>query len=155
MNDDRRYPARPILGVGAVIVIDGLVVLVKRRNPPLEGRWSLPGGVLEVGEPVRAAVAREALEETGLSVTVGDLLEIVEHVDRDADGRVCHHFVILDYRCAATGGAIRAAGDADAAVLVKPDAATMEAYALSDAARRVIRRALDADSEQIQELSNT
>jgi ADP-ribose pyrophosphatase YjhB (NUDIX family) len=143
MADDRQYPARPVLGVGAVIVIDGGVVLVKRHNPPLEGRWSLPGGVLEVGESVSAAVAREVLEETGLTVAVGELVEIVEHVDRDPDGRVRHHFVILDYLCAVTGGAIQAAGDADAAVLAKADAATMDGYALTDAARRVIRRALE------------
>ena len=144
MTDDRAYPARPILGVGAVIVIHGRVILIRRRNPPLAGRWSLPGGVIETGESVREAVIREALEETGLDVTVDDLVEVYEHVDHDEDGRVRHHYVILDYLCRAGGGAPVAGGDAEAVALVDPEA--MADYDVTDATARVIARALRMDA---------
>jgi ADP-ribose pyrophosphatase YjhB (NUDIX family) len=141
-SDGRAYPGRPLLGVGGVVLVDNQVVLIRRRNPPLAGRWSLPGGVVEAGESVQAAVAREVLEETGLTVRVRDLVEVVEHIDHDQDGRVRHHYVILDYLCDVTGGTLRAGGDVDAAALIKPDPDTMDAYALTDAARRVISRGL-------------
>ena len=142
--DERTYPARPILGVGAVIVVDGRVVLIQRRNPPLAGRWTLPGGVVEAGESVRDAVVREAMEETGMDVVVHDLVEVYEHVERDDDGRVRHHFVILDYRCCADGGAPVAGGDAAAVALVDP--ADLRTYHVTDATARVIASALRLDA---------
>jgi len=142
--DDRAYPARPILGVGAVIVVDGCVVLIRRRNPPLAGRWALPGGVIETGESVRDAVVREAMEETGLDVTVEDLVEVYEHVDRDEGDRVRHHYVILDYLCRAAGGSLVAGGDAAEVALVDPGA--MREYDVTDATARVVRRARRLDA---------
>jgi ADP-ribose pyrophosphatase YjhB (NUDIX family) len=139
-SDGRAYPGRPVLSVGGVVFVDDRVVVVRRRHPPLAGRWSLPGGVVETGESVEAAVAREVLEETGLPVRVRDLIEVVEHIDHDDEGRVRHHYVILDYLCEVTGGTPCAGGDADAVALIELDPDTMDAYALTDAAIRVIRR---------------
>jgi ADP-ribose pyrophosphatase YjhB (NUDIX family) len=136
----REYPARPIVGVGGVVLIEGRVVLVRRRHAPLAGRWSLPGGGLELGETLRDAVRRELLEETGLVVEVGAVIDVFEHIDRDADGRVRHHFVIADYFCHHRGGTLAAGGDAGAVALADPGG--LEPYALTADATSVVRRAL-------------
>ncbi len=75
------------------------VVLVKRRFEPLAGEWSLPGGKLEVGETLEAAIAREIVEETGLVVDVGPMVEVLDRIFRDGDGRVRYHYVLVDYVC--------------------------------------------------------
>jgi 8-oxo-dGTP diphosphatase len=95
----REFPEQPLVGVGAVIVHAGRVLLVKRGNPPLMGEWSIPGGVLEVGESVREAAIREAREETGLVVEPGDLLGAYDRVVRHEDGRVQYHYVLIDFLC--------------------------------------------------------
>jgi 8-oxo-dGTP diphosphatase len=137
---DRTYPSRPIVGVGAVIFDrDGRVILVKRAHEPLKGRWSLPGGAVELGEPVRAAILREVREETGLEVSVGDVIDVVDHVAADEAGAVRHHFVIIDYVCRVESGEVAAGGDADAAVAVTLD--RLDEYALTDRARGIILRA--------------
>lgn len=142
MSDARTYPPRPIAGVGAIVVgADGRVVLVKRRNPPLAGRWSLPGGVIDVGEGLEQAVVREVREETGLDVAVGPLVDVVERVLRDAAGRVEYHYILLDYLCRPTGGAPRAA--TDAADVTWAAAADLDAHGIVAQTRRVIERALE------------
>ena len=113
----REFPAHPFVGVGAIIVErDGAgkdrVVLVKRGHPPIQGQWSIPGGVLEVGELVRDAAAREAREETGLIVEPGELLGVYDRVLRHADGRVQYHYVLVDFLCRPVGGELCAASDA-------------------------------------------
>ncbi|HEY1264189.1 MAG TPA: NUDIX hydrolase [Terriglobales bacterium] len=113
MPEKREYPERPLIGVGAIIVRQGHVVLVKRGHPPLEGQWSIPGGVLEVGETLREGVIREALEETGLSVEPLELLGVYDRVLRDPRGEVLYHYVLVDFLCRAMSGELRAAGDAD------------------------------------------
>ena len=113
MADDRIHPARPIVGVGAVILDAGRVVLVKRAHEPLKGEWSLPGGAVELGETLEEAVAREVLEETGLAVEIGPVVEVFDRVQRDADARVEHHFVIVDYLCRVVGGDLAHGSDAD------------------------------------------
>ena len=103
----REFPEIPLVGVGAIIVEDSRVVLVKRAHPPLQAQWSIPGGVLEVGEMVR-----EAREETGLIVEPGDLLGVYDRVLRDAMQRVQYHYVLIDFLCRRVGGELHAAGDA-------------------------------------------
>lgn len=111
----REYPERPFVGVGAIIVEDGRVALIRRGRPPLEGEWSIPGGALDLGETVRAGVAREAFEETGLTVEPQDLLGVFDRLMRDAEDRVLYHYVLVDFLCRRTGGELRPAGDATAA----------------------------------------
>jgi ADP-ribose pyrophosphatase YjhB (NUDIX family) len=101
----RKYPERPVVGVGAVVFDQGRVLMVKRGHPPLKGDWSLPGGAVELGETLQAAVAREVLEETGLVVDVGPVVEVIDRVHRDTDGRVEYHYIVVDYLCQANGPA--------------------------------------------------
>jgi ADP-ribose pyrophosphatase YjhB (NUDIX family) len=108
----REYPESPLVGVGAVIVAEGRALLIRRGQAPLLGEWSLPGGVLECGEALRDAVVREALEETGLVVEVGDMLGVYERVIRADDGRVRYHYVLIDFLCRAVGGDLKAGSDA-------------------------------------------
>lgn len=110
----REFPASPLVGVGAVIVEDGRVLLVRRGTEPLRGRWSIPGGLIEVGEMLREAVVREAREETGLEVEPVELIELLDRIHRE-DDRVRYHYVIADYLCRVTGGTMKAASDADEA----------------------------------------
>jgi len=144
-EDSRQYPERPIVGVGAVIVEAGKVVLVKRRYEPLAGRWSLPGGTLEVGETLETGVAREMREETGLDVEVGPVIEVFDRIILDADRRVRYHFVLVDYVCWPVGGELQAGSDVDRAILVDP--ASLDAYDVTAKAQAVIARALELDRE--------
>jgi len=113
----REYPAHPLVGVGVVIVDDEeRVVLVKRRQPPLAGQWSLPGGLVEVGETMAESAAREAQEETGLRVEVGPVIEVFDRIIRDAAGRVQYHYVLVDFLCRPVNGTLGAATDAAEAV---------------------------------------
>ena len=109
----REYPDSPLVGVGAIIIDDGRVLLVKRGHPPLAGEWSIPGGVLEVGETLREAAIREAREETCLTVEPADLLGVYDRVMRDDDGRTLYHYVLIDFLCRRVDGDARAADDAD------------------------------------------
>ena len=141
MTDSRHYPSRPIVGVGAVVFMDdGRVVLVKRGQEPLSGTWSLPGGAIEVGETSPAAAAREILEEAGLVVDVGPIVEVVDRILMDDAGRVRYHFVVIDYLCQPRGGTLVAGSDVAEVALADP--AALEAYELTEAARSVIARAL-------------
>jgi len=108
----REFPELPLVGVGAIIIKDDRVVLVKRAHPPIQGQWSIPGGVLEVGELVREAAIREAREETGLIVEPGELLGVFDRVLRDAEKRVQYHYVLIDFLCRRVGGEFLAASDA-------------------------------------------
>jgi 8-oxo-dGTP diphosphatase len=108
----REYPESPLVGVGAVIVKDNRVLLIRRATPPLLGEWSLPGGVLECGETLREAVAREALEETSLVVETGEMLGVYERIIRADDGRVRYHFVLADFLCRPVSGELKPASDA-------------------------------------------
>lgn len=108
----REYPDSPLVGVGAVIVRDNRVLLIRRGQPPLLGEWSLPGGVLECGETLREATIREAREETGLIVETGELLGVYERVVHSEDGRVRYHYVLIDFLCRAVAGKPEAGSDA-------------------------------------------
>jgi 8-oxo-dGTP diphosphatase len=141
----RLYPERPIVGVGAVIVSEGKVVLIRRRYEPLAGQWSLPGGTLELGETLETGVAREMREETGLEVEVGPVIEVFDRIMLDEEQRVQYHFVLVDYLCWPTGGVLQHGSDVDAAILVAPE--DLGPYALTAKATAVIRRALELERD--------
>ena len=109
----REFPETPLVGVGAVVVDEGRVLLVRRGTEPMKGQWSLPGGVLEFGESLLSGVVREVLEETGLTVEPLELLELLDRIHRVGE-RVRYHYVIADYLCRVAGGELKAASDADA-----------------------------------------
>jgi ADP-ribose pyrophosphatase YjhB (NUDIX family) len=109
----REFPSTPLLAVGAVIVEAERVLLVRRGAEPLKGHWSLPGGLLEVGESLTEGVKREVREETGLLVEPVELIELIDRIHRE-DNRVRYHYVIADYLCRMAGGVLQAASDADA-----------------------------------------
>ena len=108
----REFPLAPLVGVGAVVVEEGRVLLVRRGREPLKGQWSLPGGMLELGESLTAGVAREVLEETGLTVEPVELIELLDRIHHQQE-RVRFHYVIADYLCRVTGGTLQAGSDAD------------------------------------------
>jgi ADP-ribose pyrophosphatase YjhB (NUDIX family) len=136
----REYPDRPVVGVGAVIVDAGRVLLVKRGSPPLLGEWSLPGGVVEVGETLRAAAEREAHEETGLVVEAGEVLEVLDRIIPGEHGRALYHYVLVDFLCRVTGGELRKGSDAADVAWANP--AELVNYKLEKPALQVIGKAL-------------
>jgi 8-oxo-dGTP diphosphatase len=103
----RRYPSRPIVGAGAVVHSRGRVLLVKRKNPPNQGKWALPGGLVELGETSQEAAVREILEETGLRVRVEGLLDVQSDLHRDARSRLEYHYVLVDYLAEPIGGRLK------------------------------------------------
>ncbi|HEX4758373.1 MAG TPA: NUDIX hydrolase [Terracidiphilus sp.] len=109
----REYPLAPLMGVGAVVVDESRILLVRRGRQPLKGQWSLPGGLLELGESLTAGVAREVLEETGLIVEPVELIELLDRIHQENE-KIRYHYVIADYLCRVKGGTLQAASDADA-----------------------------------------
>jgi 8-oxo-dGTP diphosphatase len=136
----RKYPDRPVIGVGAVVLVQGKIVLVKRAHEPLKGEWNLPGGGVEVGETLRDACAREVREETGLVVDVGPVIDVFDRIMLDADGGVQYHFVLVDYLCRPAGGELRCGTDASDIALAHPGA--LAEYHLTDKAIEVIRKGM-------------
>lgn len=111
----REYPDRPIVGVGAIIIHDMRVLLVRRASEPLRGEWSIPGGMLELGETLRAGTEREALEETGLQVRAGDVVDVFDSIVPGPQIAPQYHYVLVDFVCEVTGGELRAGSDASEA----------------------------------------
>jgi ADP-ribose pyrophosphatase YjhB (NUDIX family) len=141
LNMNREYPDVPLIGVGAVIVDAGRVALVRRGQPPLLGEWSIPGGVLEVGETLREGAMREAREETGLIVDAGELLGIFERLVPGEDGRLRYHYVLMDFFCVWTGGDLLAASDAADVRWFRPE--ELEALKLAPDTLAVIQKAFE------------
>ena len=139
MSPKREYPGAPVVGVGGVVIRDGRALLIKRGSAPLKDQWSIPGGTLELGESIQEGVRRELLEETGIEVQVGELIEVFDRIFRDADGKIQYHFVIVDYLCEAISGEARAASDVTDVAWVNE--ADLWNYKLTEAATRVIRKA--------------
>ncbi len=137
----REYPAQPVVGVGAVVVRDGRALIVKRAHEPRKGEWSLPGGMLDLGESLVDAARREVKEETGLDVHPGPIIETFDRVHRDPDGRIRYHFVIVDFVCESPQGDPVAGSDAEAVAWVTAD--ELEAYGVNAHAAAVIRKGLE------------
>jgi len=140
----REYPEHPLVGVGAVIVDGGRVLLARRGRAPLLGRWSIPGGLVELGETLRAATEREALEETGLVVEAGKVLEVLDRIVPGENGRPQYHYVLIDFLCRVTGGEPRAGGDATE--IAWATEADLPRYNLERVAIEVIQKAFSGDS---------
>ena len=146
MNDRREFPDHPLVGVGGVVISNGRVLLIRRGAPPLEGQWSIPGGLLETGETLTAGVRRELLEETALEVRVLDLIHVFERISLEASGKARHHYVVLDYLCERRAGEARAGSDVtDVAWATREE---LEKYSLSEAATRVLLRAFEMARER-------
>ena len=151
MAGQREYPDQPVVGVGGVVIREGRALLIRRGSEPLKGKWSIPGGTLEVGETLVEGVVRELREETGLEVRVLELIEVFERIffdDRDGSGpesgpgparKPRYHFVILDYLCEAVGGTPRAGGDVTEIAFAREE--ELGQYSLTTAATRVVRKA--------------
>jgi ADP-ribose pyrophosphatase YjhB (NUDIX family) len=136
----RDYPEHPIIGVGAVIVGGDKALLVRRATEPLKDEWSVPGGVLELGEKLRVGAAREALEETGLTVEVGEVLDVFDSIFPDADGRTQYHFVLIDFLCRPIAGEAKAGSDVNEVRWVKED--ELAALNLRESIAEVVRKGL-------------
>lgn len=136
----RKFPIRPIVGVGAVILGGQSVLLIQRGTPPLEGEWSLPGGVVEIGETLEEAVRREIKEETHLEIRVGPLVELFERIQREGS-RVAYHYVIADYLAWKIRGRLKASSDVRAARFVPRT--ELARYHLTETAQRVIARGFE------------
>ncbi len=119
MNDgqtSREYPDRPLVGIGGIVFKGDAVLLVKRAKPPRQGAWSLPGGMQELGETVLETLRREISEETGLEITVGGLVDVIDFIEPDGDERTRFHYTLIDYWAEWAGGELEAGGDATEAV---------------------------------------
>jgi 8-oxo-dGTP diphosphatase len=139
----REYPAVPLMGVGAIITDGRRVMLVKRGKEPSFGEWSIPGGLVHVGETLHAAVAREAMEETGLTVVPVGLVELLDRIFHDDRGNVQYHYVLADYRCKVVDGEPMAGSDALDAQWFERDRLTQ--LGLAPVTLRVILKALDGN----------
>lgn len=107
----REYPEYPIASVGVVIVKDGKVLLAQRGKDPARGRWTIPGGAIEVGETLHEAAKREIMEECNIEVAIGRLYKSYDSIVRDGAGRIRFHYVILDVMGTHVAGEVRAGGD--------------------------------------------
>jgi mutator protein MutT len=141
-RSERLYPRRPMVGVGAVVWRDGCVLLERRGQPPAQDSWSLPGGLVDVGEMLEEAVVREVREECNIEVDVGPLVGVFQPIVRDAEGRIQYHYVVLDYLVIYRGGEL-AIGD-DAAELRWVPFDDLGAYPLPPVTREMIERAKQA-----------
>ncbi len=108
----RIYPEQPLVGVGAIIIARGKILLEKRKNEPGRGQWSIPGGLVELGESVEQTAIREVKEETGLEVEKPEHIDVVDNIDLDEEGKVRYHFIIIDYLVKFKGGNVEASSDA-------------------------------------------
>jgi len=136
----REYPSRPIVSVGAVVLRNNQVLLIKRGVDPSKGKWSIPGGVVELGEKLRECVSREVKEECNIEVEVGGVIDIIDHIIRDERGKVRFHYVLIDFLARYLSGELKHSSDALDSKWV--DFEEIPNYDLTETALRVIRKAL-------------
>ena len=150
MTSPREYPERPVVGIGGVIIEQGRTLLIRRGSEPLRGEWSIPGGTLELGESLQEGVARELLEETGISVRVLDLIEVFDRIYAE-DGTIAiqlqkkprFHYVIVDYLCERIRGEPRAGSDVTAVAFAREE--ELANYHLTETATRILQKAFAMD----------
>jgi 8-oxo-dGTP diphosphatase len=130
----RLYPTQPVVGVGAIILREGKLLLEQRGNEPARGQWTIPGGVVEIGESLEAAVLRETEEETGLRGEIVGLIDVVDQVHRDKEDKIEYHYVIIDYTVDVKGGEPKPGSDA--AALKWIPLGEVEGYDLTPSFRR-------------------
>jgi len=136
---NRRYPQRPMVGVGAIIFRGDRVLLVQRGKEPSYGKWSVPGGLVEIGESLREAVVREVQEEVGLTVAVRDLVVALDRVIRDQTGRIEYHYILLDFLCDGLAG--EPSPDSDALACRFVPIGSVSQYEMTRGTESAIRRA--------------
>lgn len=139
MSDDRIYPSRPICGVGVIVLQDDAVLLIRRGNEPRRGEWSIPGGAVELGEPLREAAMREFREECGGEIRLREIVDAVDIITRDQDGRVIFHYVVVDFWAEWQTGTLSPASDVTDARWVRLH--DLDAYSLPPWTRGVIDKA--------------
>ena len=138
---DRRYPTRPIVGVGTVVLDGDMVLMIQRGKPPRQGSWSLPGGAQELGETIHEAARREVREETGLEIEIFGLIDVVDSVRPDADDKIEYHYTLIDVAGHAVGGTLMAGGDAqDCRWFTRPEIDAMDIWPET---KRIIALAVD------------
>jgi 8-oxo-dGTP diphosphatase len=135
----RHYPDQPLVGVGAVIFRGEEVLLVRRGQEPALGVWSLPGGLVELGETLEKALRRELLEEVGISVKILGITAVLERVYRDQDGGIPYHYVLVDFLCDYEAGELRPGSDITSARFISPP--ELDQFDLPEFTARVIKRA--------------
>jgi len=135
----RKYPDRPIIGVGGIVFQGDRVLLIKRGEEPSLGQWSIPGGVVQVGETLEEAVIREIREETHLEVEVLALAKVLERIFRDPDGRVAYHYVLVDFLCRRKAGELKSDSDAQEARFIALQ--DLLSYQIAPVTLEVIQRA--------------
>ncbi|HLH05839.1 MAG TPA: NUDIX hydrolase [Terriglobales bacterium] len=141
----REYPDRPLVGVGGVILHEGRALIVQRGKPPRQGEWTVPGGMLEIGETLRSGVQREVLEETGLVVTAGEVLDVFDSIHRDPEGRTQYHYVLVDFLCTWVSGELQAASDVAQARWITRE--ELDSMPLIGFTAQVIRKAFSLEQD--------
>ncbi|MGQ9559999.1 MAG: NUDIX hydrolase [Candidatus Oleimicrobiaceae bacterium] len=134
------YPPTPLVGVAVLVEHQGAVLLVRRASAPNAGQWSLPGGRVELGEPVREAARREVIEECGVDVEVLDLIDVCDYIEHDEEGKVRFHYVLVDFRGRYRSGTVCAGSDAGQAAWVPVD--ELGQYHLTRTTRPLLEKAL-------------
>jgi len=137
----KEYPEHPMVGVGAIIVQNGKILIVRRSSEPGKGKWSVPGGLVELGETVEQAVVREVREECGLDVEVDRLIDVVDSMTFDRNGRLKYHFIILDFFVKIKGGELRPGDDAKEAMWVPLE--EVENYDLTKTFKEFLKRNME------------
>ncbi len=149
MNDDRSdrmYPSRPLVGVGAVVWDGSRILLERRGQPPMQDAWALPGGLIELGESAEDALVREVREECALEVRPGPILGLFEPIQRDPDGRIRYHYVVIDFLAYYVSGDPAFGDDAAEVRWVNPE--DLDEYKLTTVGRQIIARALEVIAAQ-------
>jgi len=136
----RQYPSTPIPSVGAIVLKNDKILLVLRGQEPSRGKWSIPGGIVEPGETIREAARREVLEECGVEIELGDVVEVLDAIVRDEDGRVQYHYILIDLLATYLGGKLTVGSDIDDARWVTEE--ELPRFDVTKGALPVIRKAL-------------